>query len=691
MSLLVPLFLAGLAAVAVPILVHLVHKERSVSERFPSAMFLRREPYRAMARQRLRHLFLFAMRALAIALLAFAFSRPFFTSTTPVIAAAATGGKDVVILLDRSASMGYGDRWTRALAAVEQSLSGLSADDRASLVVFDTRAAQTAALSADRSGVRQALAGERPTSRSTRYVPAIQLARRVLGEGGRNRREIVLISDYQRSGWDVQDNLALAGNEQFVPVDVSGEEVSNVSWRGVSVERDSASTEAVRVVGRIANTGAARRGVRVTLSVGTRDVSEQRVDLPVDGGATVTFTGLRVAESANEARVVLHGDRFTTDDTLRLLLQRPREVNVLLVDHPGGGGDRAFFLREALALGASPGFTVRERSRTALGVGDLADTDVIVLHDAGWPAGPIGDRLRDRVSNGAGLVLAFGDRSAPNEWSSTPREFLPLPPRAPVDRSAGRGATLGWIDRTHAALETFAAARSGDLSAARFLRYRAIPDTLGGRVLARFDDGAPALVERGVGRGRILAWATGFGTEWTDLPRQPVFLPFAHELMRYAADYRAPRVAEEVGDVVDLNDALGTVVTRSASQAVVAVAPSGARQRFAADTGRRSVTLDEAGFYSLSGAGSPGSRPTLIAVNMDPRESEFEAFDPVRLSGAIATDVAEDSAANAVEILTREERERRQSLWWWLLAAVTLVLGIEAVAAARAAGTLSRS
>ncbi|MGH8311372.1 MAG: BatA domain-containing protein, partial [Steroidobacteraceae bacterium] len=107
MSLLLPLFLAGLAAIAVPILVHLVHRERSVAERFPSAMFLRREPYRAMARQQLRHLFLFAMRVLAVALLAFAFSRPFFTRNA-VAAAASPRGKDIAIILDRSASMGYG-------------------------------------------------------------------------------------------------------------------------------------------------------------------------------------------------------------------------------------------------------------------------------------------------------------------------------------------------------------------------------------------------------------------------------------------------------------------------------------------------------------------------------------------------------------------------------------------------------
>lgn len=688
MSVLVPLFLAGLAAIAVPILVHLVHKERSVAERFPSAMFLRKEPYRAMARQQLRHLFLFAMRVLAIALLAFAFSRPFFNKSVAAAAVTPTG-RDVAIVLDRSASMGYGERWTRARAAVERTLGSLGSDDRVALVVFDTRAAQVAALSNDRQAVRTVLNTEKVSTRSTRYVPALQLARRVLNEGNRRQREIVIVSDFQRSGWDVRDNQALAGDEKLTPIDLSGEDVSNIAWRNVNVERDSATTSDIRVVGRIANSGPARRGVRVTLAIGPREVAEQRVDLPPDGGATVTFAGLRVATAANEARVVVHGDSYALDDTLRLLLERPRRVSVLLVEPVGT--DRGFFLREALALGAAPSFDVVQRTRTALGVADLASADVIILHDAGWPSGIVGQRLRERVANGAGLVIALGDRAGAEAWAGVPSEIMPARLSAPTDRTAGRGGSLGWIDRTHAALETFAASRSGDLSAARFVRYRPVSDTLSGRVLVRFDDGTAALVERTVDRGRVLTWAAGFGLEWSDFPRQPVFLPFVHELMRYASGYRAPRVAQLVGDVVDIDDALGSSGARTVSQAVVAVAPSGARQRFPVDSGRRSLPLDEAGFYALTGAGSPGSRPTLIAANVDPRESEFDSFDPVRMTDAVATGVADNAGDSASVMLTAEERERRQSLWWWLLAAVTVVLGVEAVAAARAAGTQSRA
>src|SRR5918911_3420223 len=87
-SFLTPAFLAGLAALAVPIIVHLIHRERRETIAFPSLMFLRKIPYRSVRRQKLRHLLLLALRCLAIAIIVAAFARPFLQRQ---LAAAPTG------------------------------------------------------------------------------------------------------------------------------------------------------------------------------------------------------------------------------------------------------------------------------------------------------------------------------------------------------------------------------------------------------------------------------------------------------------------------------------------------------------------------------------------------------------------------------------------------------------------------
>ena len=136
MAFLTPLFLAGLAALGVPLLIHMIQRQRTEVVEFPSLMFVRRIPFHSLRRQRIRHWFLLLLRCAALALLVAAFARPFVRSAA--FAAVGGGAREVVILLDRSYSMGYGDRWDRAREAARSVVQNLVAGDRATLVLFDS-------------------------------------------------------------------------------------------------------------------------------------------------------------------------------------------------------------------------------------------------------------------------------------------------------------------------------------------------------------------------------------------------------------------------------------------------------------------------------------------------------------------------------------------------------------------------
>src|SRR3954465_14755996 len=118
MNFLAPAFFAGLLAIAIPVIIHLINRERKVVVEFPSLMFLQRIPYRSVRRQKIRHLLLLILRCLAVALLVAAFARPFFERKHTAIGA--SGAREVVILLDRSSSMGYAHRWDRARDAAKK-------------------------------------------------------------------------------------------------------------------------------------------------------------------------------------------------------------------------------------------------------------------------------------------------------------------------------------------------------------------------------------------------------------------------------------------------------------------------------------------------------------------------------------------------------------------------------------------
>ncbi len=176
MSFLTPLFLVGLAGLAIPVLIHLIQKERKNVVQFPSLMFLRRIPYQSVQRRRIRHWLLLLMRLAALALVVLAFARPFIRRTDAATAGA-TGAREVVILVDRSYSMGYGDRWQRAVNAARDAVSGLGASDRASIVFFSAGADVAVRSTADKGRLLAALAGVEPSAGATHYGPGAQARR----------------------------------------------------------------------------------------------------------------------------------------------------------------------------------------------------------------------------------------------------------------------------------------------------------------------------------------------------------------------------------------------------------------------------------------------------------------------------------------------------------------------------------
>src|SRR5215510_13920591 len=130
MAFVAPLGLVALGALAIPVAIHLIQRERKRVVEFPSLMFLRRIPYQSVRRRRLRDITLLMMRLAALALIVMAFARPFFRRDS-LAAAAQNGAREAVILVDASYSMGYGDRWAKAQAAARSAINALNPGDRA--------------------------------------------------------------------------------------------------------------------------------------------------------------------------------------------------------------------------------------------------------------------------------------------------------------------------------------------------------------------------------------------------------------------------------------------------------------------------------------------------------------------------------------------------------------------------------
>jgi len=696
LTFLVPLFLAGLVAVGIPIYIHLSHRVKKEPVAFPSLMFLSRVPYRTVRRQRIRHWPLFLLRSAAVILLAVAFARPLVENAL-VGTVGLQGARELVILVDNSYSMAYEDRWERALRAARGVVTGLGPEDLASVVVFAAQAEAVNQPTGDQTALLASLDRLSLSNGRTRYSPPLQVAEQILEESRHPVREVVLITDFQKVGWDGETGVHLPDNTTLRRIDVSDPGSSNVAVTSVSVDRVVlGGRERVVVLARLINQSLeAVRDLTVAAEIDGNQVAAQAVDIEPNEVATVRFPAVPIPLREVRGVVRIQPDRLTVDDAFHFVLGPSHSLSVLLVTHPSARPEESLYLQRALEIGRDPPYDVAVRRMGQLGPEDLADRKVVILNDVAFPRGAIGRRLRDWVAAGGGLLIVLGQRSGPGSWTEEVADMLPGRLGGPVDRLADRGGTLNPTDYDHPVFELFSGPRSGDFSQARFFRYRSLQDEGGAGVLARFDDGSVALAETRIGEGRVLVWTSGVANAWNDFPVQPVFLPFVHQITKHLAHFAPPQDWYAVGHVLDLAPFVTDEVeaadpTTLPDVEVVVESPAGER-RVTRVTGSSSyTTLDQQGFYRIRSLDGEDREVGVVAVNVDVAESDLTPMDGEELAAAVTFGDEGSGAVMTAGTLTVVERERRQGLWWYLLFTVLILLAVEAAISNRLFPTRTR-
>ena len=685
----------------------MINRERREVVQFPSLMFLQRIPYRSVRRQKLRHLLLLAMRCLALAIVVTAFARPFLRRQEATRLGGA-GARELVVLVDRSYSMGAADHWTRAQNAARRAVSMLGPTDRATIIAFDDDAAAVTPPTHDAATLSAAIGALHPGSEATRYAPALKLASQILAGSNLPRREVILISDFQRLGWTVRDEISFPMATTITNVDVAAGDtaVANAAVADVTIQRSEGERDRATVAARLTNTGAAPlANVDATLELNGRVAETRRAVIPAHGTSQVRFSSIAIPSGTSAGIVRLavpsaaaHGDQLTADDRYYFTITPDAGVSVLVVEPSTPRANQSLFLTRALAIGDRPSFRIDVRKTGGLASADLDGRSLIIFDEVAPPVGEGATRLRDFIDNGGGVLVVAGDQLPTNAWQGEWSSELPGPIGPVVDRAGDAGGTLAWIDYDHPVFDVFNAPRSGDFATARFLRYRrltiradsgirragGLADTASGsHVLARFDDGAPALVEHRVGRGKVLVWASTMDSYWNDLALQPVFLPFVHQVAKYAGRYSGARPWFTAGEVLDLSRHAeltgGSSAPRKGGEgAIVVEAPSGAKTRLPSSN-EGLVPLQEQGLYELRPEGAARGMGQRLAVNLDPAEANLARIDPEELKASVLASggAATTGGAVAADAPTREDTERRQTIWWYLLALAGVLLATE--------------
>lgn len=679
-GLLTPLFLAGLAAVAIPILVHLVRREERLSFAFPSLMFLKPIPVREHRRRTIRHWWLLALRCLIVALLCFAFAKPFIEWPADV-AGVFNKGRDRVIALDRSHSMQAGSQWNDAIKIAGDAIDTLAGGDRAALVLFDHDTLLAQKMTADKASLRTALADAKSGHGHTDLSGAIARANALLEQSDAATREIVLISDYQRTGVESSQLVRIAPGIDIIPHAVADASYANAAVAAVRLQRKALGAgDAVELTARIVNTSTQpMQDMDLVMEVDAQERERRILSLATGESHDALFRLVLAPDELLQVRIHISEDALTADNSFNLLVSGPTAIETLLIEDRGAAPEKTLHLRQALRQGAAPGFRITPRFLSQLRESDFDNADVIVINDAPIPAGNLGERLKAFLHSGGGLlVIAAGGTQG--TWPNGDEGLVPGRLGAPIIRSQSQAARLVRMNTLHPALAAFAGSDGGDLASAQVFRYRGLTGVDDHAVIARYDDESVAIAERVVGRGRVLVVTTTLDPSWNTLALQPGFLPFVHEALKYLASHVPAIQAIAVGDTLDLeNYARGlpgyTQTAAALSRGTVSTLrmPSGRQAHMA--PGDAFAKAEEAGFHEVH-VGGGGARSLAFAANPLARESDLTPLDVnAFITGIGVTSSA--AQAGQTQLARAVDTGADQRAWWFLLLICALLLGLD--------------
>lgn len=669
MSFLNPFFLLGLAAIAAPIIVHLVRRTKAPRVEFPSLMFVRRVPQRTIRRRQFTNLLLLLMRILAFLLLVLAFLRPYFGSGQ---ANDAEKERATVILFDDSFSLRFNNRFDQARKRAATLLNEMRSGERAALVTFGQSFEVQTRFTTDLGQLKSSLDRLQPGANGTDYAQALRAAEGLFKEVGAKEKRIVLISDFQTTGRNqAESSYRLSRDIKLAPIDLGEENTPNLAIADVSLQPLIYQAKySDKLSARILNySDEARPGVRVELQLNDHMVEKREIKIDPRDAATVEFTGFNLNEGVNRGVIVIEGDNFPYDNKFNFTLRRVQQMKALAIETAGRGRSESFYLRSALTTGENLPFTLDVKTAGTVNPTELAQYRVILINDAAVnPA--LAQSLIKFVEGGGGLIISAGPHTESAPFNAA-FQSLPLAKLEEPVTLRGDFVSMSDIKTDHPIFEVFR--QSGRLSSAHVFGYHRAAPNEKAAVIARYDDGNPALIEAAHGSGKVLLFTSTFDSSWNDLPLTPTYLPFVRQMARHLGE-RKERPWNPQGQVF-------TVAAAADGTPPAVDAPNGERitERKQTPSGELIINAREPGFYRLR---YPDASD-FAAVNLDSKESDLTKLNVEEFVAGV-TGADPKAAANAAqEKLNSEELEARERWWLWLLLGALLLFVAEAVLARR--------
>ncbi|RLS69678.1 MAG: hypothetical protein DWH99_12285 [Planctomycetota bacterium] len=715
MSFLTPLYLLAGLAVLAPILAHLVRKRPRDVIDFSSILFLEPSARRLASRSRIEHWLLLFLRSLILLALAFAFARPYL-KTSVQQTATVDPGKDRVLLIDASASMRRPGVWEQAIANAKEYFSQSGQADSLAVYLLTDRLEPIVSIEQSRQapGQSRALANEALDALSPTWfasdigkglVQALDLLadEPLETEQGQSVRsaQIAIASDFQQgNSLETLGSIQWPSDIPVIPLVCKPKSPGNASLTILSNADQADQADQEQQADQESTEDTLRVAVRNSIDAPTDRFQLQWLD---SNGLAFDSTKTEVYVPAGQQQIVsvtrpleldpsvpivleLQGDEQPFDNRQYFYRGKKLLARALCIDSRLRDSKDSLWYFATRVPVSQPRLEVqweqKDPNDSLVEQGQSPPRWVVASSDLNLPCA---ERLKPWIEQGLHVLWVL-DRPVENRNPPTAdqqpadvalvlKSWFDEDSIAIFEAESNRYHLLQEIDMNHPVFSPFADPKFNNFTKIRFWHHRNIQgfDPESWRVLAKFDDGQAALLQRPLGKGLVTLLTSGWQPIESQLALSSKFVPILNSLFELGN----PRPEQ---DDYHCGDAISVSLIRQGWKS----------------TNRR---FDAPGIFSLESSRKKASvepiesvlpineQTDAIAVNLprsecltDPIDlEEFSRFGiPIDTRNIVQIDRERTSRANPLG----EQLEASQRGWWWMLLFVLLFAGFESVVTA---------
>ena len=600
LSFLSPLFFIGLAALALPIIAHLISRKSGVRKSFPAVNFLISSQGDLATRSRLKDLILLLLRALILVLIVLIFAKPAVFSFS---AKTDDSPKSIAIVIDNSFSMGYGSNFEKAQKKAKE-LIDLVPDGSFTLVaplVQSNKREEIIIQEKDRlkREVRNIKLSNSFTSNDNRLLDIYSKLQRTPNE----IKEVIFITDLQQNGWQNKE-LETAWLDI---IDVSETpENPNHAVTDIDLDYNEGSVTIRSTISNFSDDPLAELLTKTTLD---GEVISENVDIEPNEGSKIDVNFTKFDNGNNTGTVETKHDEIKVDD-IRYFISDGNEDNqrILVVDGDPREDSRlseTYYLTQALeTISETSGAQVTIIDNSAFLSKELSDYGVIYLANVGDITPRAAKELENFVENGGTAVIFLGNSTRASSYNTLLKTILPVE----IQNINESNASLNTHNSK--AFSSEIADKIGQIKIERFFYSNPLKES---EVLIDTSEENPFLVTKQYGMGNTFIFTSTADTSWNNLSITPIFLPIIKKINDL------PNIEKNKSRHYLVNDVV-TIDSKNGGNDLLVVDPLGEKHKITGNSDEFKQTMIP-GIYKVE---SGGKFSYQFAVNIDPRESNLK-------------------------------------------------------------------